>query len=60
MRKVSVVLVVIGDLEAVSMTFKKCMWRESDPENSIAGDSKDTKKSTVSGRRKKRDTCDPW
>ena len=30
------------------------------PENSIAGDSKDTKKSTVPVRRRKRETWDQW
>ena len=30
------------------------------PENSIVGDSKDTKKSTVPVRRRKRETWDPW
>ena len=30
------------------------------PENSIVGDSKDTKKSTVLVRRKKRETWYPW
>ena len=64
MQKVIVVPVVIGALGAVSMTFKKYMWRESEfgshPENSIAGDSKDTNRCTVPGRRKKRGTCHPW
>ena len=30
------------------------------PENSIVGDSKDTKESTVPVRRRKRETWDPW
>ena len=30
------------------------------PENSIVGDSKDTKESTIPVRRRKRETWDPW
>ena len=67
-RKVIVVPVVIGALKAVSVNFKKYMKQisvhesefGSHPENSIAGDSKDTEKSTVSVRRRKRETWDPW
>ena len=59
--------VVIGALGAVSVNFKtevhEANWRESefgsDPENSIAGDSKDTKKSTVPVGNRKRETWEP-
>ena len=58
MRKVIVAPVVIGALGAVSENLKKvnvANWRESEfgshPENSIGGDSKDTKKSTAPERR---------
>ena len=64
MRKVIVVPAVIGALGAVSVNFKKYMYtdcRESEfgshPENNIAGDSKDTKKSTVPVGRRNRETC---
>ena len=64
MRKVIVVPVVIGALGAVSANFKKYMYthcRESEfgshLENSIAGDNKDTKKSTDPVRRRNRETC---
>ena len=67
MRKVIVVPVVIGALGTVSVSFKEYMKRigvnvrlESYPENSTIGDSKDTKKSIVLVRRKKRGTWDPW
>ena len=68
MRKVIVVPVVIGALGAVSVNFKEYMRRigkdegevGSYLENSIVGDSKDTKESTVPVRRRKRETWDPW
>ena len=59
MRKVIVVPVVIGALGAVSVNFKEYMKRIDVP-NSIVGDSKDTKKSTVPVRRRKTKTWDPW
>ena len=62
MRKVIIVPVLIGALGAVSVSFKEYMKQTgvkdgSYPENSI--DSKDTKKSTVFVRRKKRETWNP-
>ena len=66
-RKVIVVSVVIETLGAVSVNFKKCVKQigvdvslDGHAENSIAGHSKDTKKSTVPERRKKRETWDPF
>ena len=63
-RKVIVVPVVIGALGAVSFSFKEYMKRidvnvgleDIQKTGSIVGDSKDTKKSTVLVRRKKRET----
>ena len=58
-------LVVIGALGAVSVNFEEYMKRNRRerevgryPENSIVGDSKDTKESTVPVRRRKRETWD--
>ena len=67
MRKVIVVPVVIGALEAISGNLKEYMKQigvnvseaGSHPENSIAGDSKDTKESTVPVRRRRRETQGP-
>ena len=60
-------LVVIGALGAVSVNFEEYMKRNRRerevgryPENSIVGDSKDTKESTVPVRRRKRETWDRW
>ena len=67
MRKVIVMPVVIGALGAVLVNFKEYVHEEnrrerqvgSYPANSIVGDSKDTKESTVLVRRGKRETWDP-
>ena len=60
--KVIVVPVVIGALGATVREANRCE-REvgSYPEDSIVGDSKNTKESTVPVlRRRKRETWDPW
>ena len=67
MQKAIVVPVVIGVLRAVSVNFKgvhEANRREREvgsyPENSVVGDSKDTKESTVPVRRRERGTWGPW
>ena len=59
MRKVIVVPVVIGALGVHEVN--RCEGEVgSYLENSIVGDSKDTKESTVPVRRRKRETWDSW
>ena len=62
--KVIVVPVVIGSDGAISVNFNEYMKRIGEvgsyPENSIVGDSKDIKESTVLVRRRRRETWDPW
>ena len=66
--KVIVVPCYIGALGAVSVNFKEYMKRIGvnvrleviKRKNSISGDSKDTKESTVPVRRRRRETWDPW
>ena len=55
MRKVIVVPVVTGALGVLSVNFEEYMYM-----NSIVGDSKDTKESTVPVSSRKRESWDLW
>ena len=54
------IMIMIIQLQGVHEANRRECEVESDPDDSIAGDSKDIKKSTVPVRRKKRETWDPW
>ena len=58
MRKVVVCLLLLGPLEPYQTNRRECEVGR-DPENSFAGNSKDTKESTIPARRRKRETWDP-
>ena len=52
-------IVIIMIIIIITTNSRESEFR-SNPENSIAGDRKDTKKSTVPVRGRKRETWDPW